>query len=102
MKEEMVPTAPDAEPRGSHSPLTTDAEPSVPEGWRSLTELPDDEDAVQGLLADGTIVHAEWWPPVPEELWGKGGHDGSGWAFEAAGLPAFGRDAELIAWRPHE
>lgn len=50
--------------------------------WMPTDTHPDEGDVCEGLLASGKIVQAEWWGPVPEELWGQYG-DGSGWAYEA-------------------
>ena len=72
----------------------------IPEGWNSLDVRAPEAEPVEGLLSNGTIVHAEWWGPVPQELYKPGEWDGSGWGFEGSCLPDFGRDAELIAWRP--
>jgi hypothetical protein len=75
-------------------------EQGIPEGWRSLDDAPGEDVEVDGLLSDGSCATAEWWGPVPEELWGPDGQDGSGWVWNAAGLSNFGAGLELIAWRP--
>ncbi len=72
---------------------------AITEGWRSLDESPEDGADVEGLLASGAVVDAEWWGPVPEELWDSTNWDGSGWAWSAGGLPSWGAGEELIAWR---
>lgn len=73
---------------------------AIPEGWNSLDEEALEAEPVEGLLSDGTVVHAEWWGPVPSEMCKPGEWDGSGWGFEGSGLENFGRDATLVAWRP--
>ena len=84
-----------------HAPNTSAVRPSAhPEGWNGLDVLPHSGEPVDGLLASGEIVHAEWWGPCPPEMFKPGEWDGSGWGFEGSGLADFGRDAELIAWRP--
>ena len=67
-------------------------------GWRSLDVLPEESDAVEGLMASGRTTQAEWWGPVPEELQSPDS-DGSGWAY-AADLDDLASSDALIAWRP--
>ena len=67
-------------------------------GWRDLSEKAEEGEAVEGLLSNRRTTEAEWWGPVPEELW-DGGGDGSGWAW--VGTLDFNPDDSLIAWRPY-
>lgn len=76
---------------GAHTP-----EPSVPEGWRSLDDIPDSDDTVEGLLSNGAIVDAEYWEGPDERP------DWSGWAFDMLGQLVehdWRQELDLIAWR---
>lgn len=65
-------------------------------GWRPLDQRADEFFEVEGLLSNGRVTVAEWWGPVPEELWDATG-DGSGWAWDSALILD---DTTLIGWRP--
>lgn len=72
----------------------------APDVWRHLGLHPEDGEEVEGLLMDGSRTRAEWWGPVPEELW-DGYGDGSGWAWQMA-MSDLGKENDLVAWRPFQ
>ena len=71
----------------------------APDGWRPLADPAEDGEPVEGLLSDGRVTEAEWWGPVPEELWDAAG-DGSGLAW-AASFDDRPDSPTLIGWRPY-
>lgn len=88
--------------RGSQDRPALDVGPpphAIPEGWTRLDDLPPEGADIEGLLTNGRIVDAEWWGPVPEELWGPNGEDGSGWAWNGTDQLDFGARLGLLAWR---